>query len=196
MLAAILGFVAMVAFLAGLSLGGAPKAEAPNSPALASNSRTAPVQAGSVSRELWEAYLSGSSGSWALCAVAAEITCHPILAQPSARFSNFDALPFTTTTADWELLRPDTVAPAHYILAGPVLVAEPQVVIAGVSADGVGTLLGAEQTRWGGKVWADLGFLGAGRYLAETTGLALGDPDVEGRSTAQLTEWASAFVVR
>ncbi len=185
--------VGVVAFLLGDSLGRAP---APAPSAIASGSSAPAVADAVVSPALWSAYLNGAYSGWALCAVAADISCTPIDGQPSLRFANFDALPFTTSKADWDLLAPIDVAPGHYVLAGAVTLVDPQLILARVSDAGVATLLSASpQTRWNGILWADVGQLDSGRYLAVTQGLILGQPDAEGRTTARWAGFASGFSV-
>ncbi len=187
--------IGLIGFALGASVGpGAIPAPSPSASLEASG--PAPITESAVSPELWSAYLSGADSGWALCTVATEISCVPVDAQPSLRFADFFALPFHTSTADWGLLNPITVQPAHYVVAGPITLIELQLLLAHVSDDGVATMLSASpQTRWNGVIWADLGDLSAGRYLAMAQGLRLGPLDAERRSTATGAGYALAFVV-
>ncbi len=192
LLAGVVILVAVVAFLFGVKVGASP---APTPSPVGSSTPVAAVQQGVVSRALWQAYLSMADSGWALCAVAEEISCQPIVAAPSDLFANFDALPFTSSERDWMVLSPISVAPGHYVLAAPVRMLEPQVAFVRVSNAGTGTLIGNVQARSNGILWADLGHLEAGRYLAVTSAVDVSQSDVEGRSIAQTFQWGSGFIV-
>lgn len=185
--------IATLAFLFGLVLGGhvasGPSPSQSPSPAFAG---------AHVSRELWTAYLNGASNrGWALCAVAATITCEPsVSAVPDRLFASFDALPLEVSTKDWDLLSPITAPPGHYVLAGRMTLLAPEVAFARISPAGVGTLAGPDdQTVWNGVFWADLGTLAAGRYVAVVGAYALSTGTVRGQATASRVGWASGFVV-
>jgi hypothetical protein len=188
-----LGIVAL-AFLVGLSLGMRMTPGPSPSP---SSSVPPAVEGAQVSRALSNAFLNRGSPGWGLCLVAAEITCRPIAAAPDSLFARFGALPLAVSAQDWIVLSPITVPPGHYILAGPtVALLEPQVTFASVTADGVGTFIGpVTQPTWNGTVWADLGELGQGRYVAVVTAYGLSSSDPQGRSTTQLLEWGLGFAV-
>ena len=183
--------IGLIGFAVGASVG-----RMPSPSASAAASVPAPITEAVVSPELWSAYLNGANSGWALCAVAAEISCVPVDAQPSLRFDDFFALPFHASARDWDLLAPITVQRAHYVVAGPITLSDRQLSLARVSDDGVATLLNASpQTWWNGIIWADLDDVDAGRYLVVAQGLTLGQPDAAHRSTATGAGFASAFVV-
>ncbi|HEX5395678.1 MAG TPA: hypothetical protein VFX74_01175 [Candidatus Limnocylindria bacterium] len=190
--------IGLIGFAFGASVGGIPSPASTKASASASAepSGSAPITASVVSPELWSAYLNGADSGWALCAIATEISCAPVDAQPSVRFADFFALPFHASARDWDLLDPTPVQPAHYVVAGPITLSDRQLIVAVVSDDGVATLLDANpQAWWNGIIWADLGEVGAGRYLAVAQGISLSQPDAEGRSVARGAGFVSAFVV-
>jgi hypothetical protein len=195
--------IVTVAFLVGLALGG-HVAPAP-SPTPSPSPSPPPAFAGAhLSRELWTAYLNrANNAGWALCAVAASITCEAgISPVPDAVFANSQALPLVVSARDWAQLSTTTVPPGHYILAGPAtessvgpLVA-PQVTLARVSPAGVGTIIGpADQTVFNDVVWADLGSLEAGPYVAVVGAYQLSDGNPGAKTTASWVGWAIGFVV-
>lgn len=186
--------VGVLAFAFGASLGRMPSPSP--SPSAVPAASPLPIREAEVSPELWSAYLSGANSGWALCTIEVAISCTPLTSQPSLRFKDFSAMPFSTSQADWTLLAPSDIVPDHYVIAGPITLTEPQLVLALVSDDGVATIQPASpQTRWNGHLWADLGELETGRYLVITQGLTVGQPDPEGRYTTQLAGFASAFIV-
>jgi hypothetical protein len=191
--AAITVAIATIAFLVGLALGGHVTPGPSPSPS------PPPAFAGAhVSRELWTAYLnSASNRGWTLCAVAATITCEPgVSAVPDRLFTSFDALPLLVSTKDWDLLSPITAPLGHYVLAGPMTLLAPEIAFARVSPAGVGTLVGPDgQTVWSGVVWADLGTLAAGRYVAVVGAYALSAGNPEAQTTALRIGWAVGFAV-
>jgi hypothetical protein len=143
--------VVAATFLAGLGLG-SRLAPAPTPTA------TAPTAfvAAQVSHELWTAYLNRGTEGWGLCELATEISCQPIAAAPAALFVHFEDLPLKVSAQDWIVPSPITVPAGHYILASPMLrPLGPYVTFAGVSPDGVGTLIGpAGQATLNEAVWA------------------------------------------
>jgi hypothetical protein len=184
--------VATIAFLFGLALG------AHVAPAPSASPSPPPAFAGAhVSRELWTAYLNGANNrGWALCAVATTITCQPAFAVPDVLFANFGALPLTVSATDWGQLAPLTVPPRHYILVGPMAMVAPQVTLARVSPGGVGTIVGpAGQAVWNAVIWADLGTLEAGRYIAVVGAYQVSGSNPRAQTTASWVGWAIGFVV-
>jgi hypothetical protein len=204
--------IVSVTFLIGLALGGhvapapspSPSPSATPSPTPSPSPSPPPAFAGAhLSPELWTAYLNRATGGWALCAVAATITCEVgISAVPYALFANSQSLPLVVSARDWAQLSTPTVPSGHYILAGPTtessagpLVA-PQVTLARISPAGVGTIIGpADQTVFNDVVWADLGSLEAGRYVAVVGAYQLSDGNPLAKTTASWVGWAIGFVV-
>jgi hypothetical protein len=197
--------IATFAFLVGLALGGHVAPAPSPSPTPSPSPSPSPAFAGAhLSRELWTAYINGANnGAWALCAVAASITCEPgVSAVPDAAFADFQALPLVVSARDWAQLSTLIVPSGHYILAGPAAESSvgpllaPWVTLARVSPAGVGTIVGpSDQTMWNGVVWADLGTLAAGRYVAVVGAYELSGGNPEGRTTALRIGWAVAFAV-
>jgi hypothetical protein len=197
--------IATFAFLVGLALGGHVAPAPSPSPTPSPSPSPSPAFAGAhLSRELWTAYLNGANnGGWALCAVAASITCEPgISAVPDAVFADFQALPLVVSARDWAQLSTLIVPSGHYILAGPAAESSvgpllaPWVTLARVSPAGMGTIVGpADQTVLNDVVWADLGSLEAGRYVAVVGAYQLRDGNPGAKTAASWVGWAIGFVV-
>jgi hypothetical protein len=185
--------VAAAIFLAGLGIG-SRLAPAPT-PTPTATAPTAFVAA-QVSHELLTAYLNRGTEGWGLCQLATEISCQPIAAAPAALFVRFEDLPLKVTTQDWIELSPITVPPGHYVLAGPMSmpILGPSVSLARVSPGGVGTLIGPDgQATFNGAVWADLGSLDPGRYVAVAGAYRLAQP--AGSTTVTWTAWGLGLIV-
>ena len=209
--------IVTVAFLVGLALGGhvAPAPSPSPSPTPSPSPSPPPAFAGAhLSRELETAYLNRANNGggpeppaqvsgWALCAVAASIACEAgISAVPDAVFADSQALPLVVSAKDWAQLSTLTVPSGHYILAGPATESSvgpllaPQVTLARVSPAGVGTIIGpADQTVLNGVIWADLGSLEVGRYVAVVGAYQLSDGNPGAKTTASWVGWAIGFVV-
>ncbi len=208
-MAAAAAAIVTVAFLVGLALGGhvaLPPSLSPSPSATLSPSPSPPpaFTGAHLSRELWTAYLNrANNAGWALCAVAASVTCEVgISPAPAAVFANSQALPLVVSPRDWSQLSTPTVPSGSYVLAGPAtessvgpLVA-PQVTLARVSPAGVGTIIGpADQTVFNDVVLADFGSLVAGRYVAVVGAYQLSDGNPGAKTAASWVGWAICFVV-
>ena len=207
--------IVTVAFLVGLALGGHVAPVPSSSPAPSPSPSPPPAFAGAhLSPGLWTAYLNRANNGggpeppaqvsgWALCAVAASITCEAgIFAVPDALFADSQALPLVVSAKDWALLSPLTVPSGHYVLAGPPTgssvgpLLAPQVTLARVSPAGAGTIIGpADQTVLNSVVWADLATLEAGRYVAVVGAYQLSDGNPGAKTAASWVGWAIGFVV-
>jgi hypothetical protein len=178
-------------FLFGLALGGHL------APSPSQTPTAAPFAGAEVSRELRTAYLSVIGGQgWALCAVAATITCQPAYAPSSLQLSNFGAFPLTVSAMDWAQLNGATIQPGHYVLAGPGALVAPQVTLAKIGPSGVGTIIGPDdQAVLDGVIWADLGMLEAGRYIGVVGAYELQAGGSDRQITASSIGWALGFIV-
>lgn len=213
--------IVTVAFLAGLALGGhvapAPSPSPVQSVSQAPSPSPSPPPAfagAHLGPALWTAYLNRANNGggpeppaqvsgWALCAVAASITCEAgFSVVPDAVFADSQALPLVVSARDWAQLSPLNVPSGHYILAGPATgspvgpLLAPQVTLARVSTAGVGTIIGpADQTVLNGVVWADLATLEAGRYVAVVGAYQLSDGNRGAKAAASWVGWAVGLVV-
>lgn len=144
-----------------------------------------------MSRELRAAYLNVIGGGWALCAIAATVTCQPELAIPNIELPDFGALPLTVSANDWGVLTALTVPSGHYVLVGPMPLVGPQVTMAEIAANGAGTLVGfGDQAVLPGVMYADLGTLAAGRYVGTIAAYQLQAGGSDGQISATPIGWA------
>ena len=149
-----------------------------------------------MSHELWTAYLNRGGGEWCLCLLAAEITCQPISAVPRQLFTGAGSFPDRVTDQVWAELSPISIPAGRYVLAGPIAAVGPEVVFEGISDGGFPAYRGpAVQMVANGTLWADIGPLGRGRYVAAVWDYSLSSADTQGRSTAELHGWGRGFIV-
>ena len=183
--------VALISLSIGYAFGGRGVAKVSPSP-----SPLAAFTGASVSPELRTAYLNVIGSDWALCSVAATVTCQPELAVPNIELPDFEELPVNVSANDWGVLTALTVPPGHYVFAGRMLPVGSQAAMATVAANGDGTLVGlGDQAVMDGVTYIDLGTLSAGRFVGVIRGYELQAGASDGLINATVIGWAFGLVV-
>jgi len=191
--AAATAVIATLTFLIGFGLAGRLMSQ--TGPGT-SPSPAAPLTGAAIGRELTAAYLGVEDQRWAVCSIRATTPCRPTNAASSRQLADFRAMPLTVTARDWAQLRSITLPPGHYVLAGPMALVAPRMVVARISTSGTGTILKLNaETVANGVIWADLGTLKPGRYVAVVEAYDLQAVSADGEINAEPFGWALGLAI-
>ena len=191
--AAATAVIATLTFLIGFGLAGRLASQAGP---VTSSTPAAPLTGADVGRELTAAYLSVEDQGWAVCTIRATTACQPTSAASSRQLPDFRAMPLTVTAMDWAQLRSITLPPGHYVLAGSMALVAPRMVVARISASGTGAILKLNaETVANGVIWADLGTLKPGRYVAVVEAFELQAVSSDGEINAEPVGWALGLAI-
>ena len=164
--------IATATFLVGFALAGrlAPGPSPSPSP-------PPPITTAIVRTELRTAYANVNPADWVLCQLGVPVQCVPIDPAWRQELDGYGSKPLIGSGVGWEELAtsagPSPRPLGHYVLAGPMTLVAPQAALATLDPTGEGTLVGVNQTVIDGLLWADLGTLERGRYVAVVTGWSL-----------------------
>ena len=166
--------IAIATFLIGFALAG--RLAPGRSPSLSLSPPPA-FSTAVVSSELRTAYAKVVPAGWVLCQLAVPAQCEPIDPAWQQKVDGYGSKPLVGSGVGWEELAksagPSPRPFGHFVLAGPITLVGAQAALARVDATGQGILAGVGQTVIEGVLWADLGTLDAGRYVAVVTGWSL-----------------------
>jgi hypothetical protein len=183
--------VAIIALSVGFGLGS-------RNPAVVGPSPSPPpaLSGPEVSSELHLAYLNVIGSDWAVCQVAAPISCLPVFALPNIELQDFRDLPLNVSANDWGFLDAVSIPLGHYVLVGRMPLVGPWVALAKIAPNGAGTLMDtSDQVVLDGTIYVDLGTLAAGRYVGTVLGYQLQAGSSSGSITATPIGWAVGLVV-
>src|ERR1019366_6395634 len=109
----------------------------------------------------------------------------------SLQLTDFRAMPLTVTAMDWAQLPANPLPAGHYVLAGSMALVAPRLVVAKISPTGSGIVLELRvETVANGVIWADLGTLKPGRYVAVVEAYELQAVSSDGEINAEPVGWA------